>query len=192
VAAEDTELVARLRRREPSAFDDAYALYHPRIFRFLLRLAGRRQVAEDLFQDTWLAAARHADALDEDTDLGAWLFTIARNRFRSHRRWAFLDFTRRERLAHEPPEHAPSPDRAAEARSEASAVTEAFARLTPAHREVLLLAVVEGMETTQVAAVLGLKPDAVRQRISRARAELATHLETENAVTRATALGASR
>ena len=71
-------------------------------------------------------------------------------------------------------------------------MTEAFARLAPAHREVLLLAVVEGMETAQVGAVLGLKPDAVRQRISRARAELAAHLETENAVNRALAPGASR
>jgi RNA polymerase sigma-70 factor (ECF subfamily) len=192
VGAEDNELVARLRRREPAAFDDVYARYHPRIFRFLLRLAGRRSVAEDLFQDTWLAAAKHAGDLTEETDLGAWLFTIARNRFRSHRRWAFLDFAQRERLTHEPQEHAPSPDRTAEARAEVAAVTAAFARLTPAHREVLLLAVVEGMETAQVGAVLGLKPDAVRQRISRARAELAAHLETENAVTRALASGGSR
>lgn len=192
MGAEDNELVARLRRREPAAFDDVYARYHPRIFRFLLRLAGRRSVAEDLFQDTWLAAAKHAGDLTEETDLGAWLFTIARNRFRSHRRWAFLDFAQRERLTHEPQEHAPSPDRTAEARAEVAAVTAAFARLTPAHREVLLLAVVEGMETAQVGAVLGLKPDAVRQRISRARAELAAHLETENAVTRALASGGSR
>jgi RNA polymerase sigma-70 factor, ECF subfamily len=192
VGADDAELVARLRRREKAAFDDVYARYHPRIFRFLLRLAGSRQLAEDLFQDTWLSAARHAGDVNEDTDLGAWLFTIARNRFRSHRRWAFLDFAQRERLAHEPADHAPSPDRAAEARAEAAAVTEAFARLTPAHREILLLAVVEGLETAQVGAVLGLKPDAVRQRIARARAELATHLETENAVSRVLAPGGSR
>ncbi|MEO5728634.1 MAG: RNA polymerase sigma factor [Byssovorax sp.] len=192
MGTEDAELVTRLRRREPAAFDDVYARYHPRIFRFLLRLAGGRQLAEDLFQDTWLAAARHAGDLAEDTDLGAWLFTIARNRFRSHRRWAFLDFTQRERLAHEPTDHAPPPDRDAEARAEAAAVTEAFARLTPAHREVLLLAVVEGLTTAQVGAVLSLKPDAVRQRISRARTELATHLETENAVARVLAPGAPR
>jgi RNA polymerase sigma-70 factor (ECF subfamily) len=192
VGAEDAALVARLRRREPAAFDDVYALYQVRIFRFLLRLAGSRQLAEDLFQDTWLAAARHTEGLAEDTDLGAWLFTIARNKHRSHRRWAFLDFTQRERLAHEPAEHAPAPDRGAEARAEAAAVTEAFARLAPAHREILLLIVVEGLETAQASAVLGLKPDAVRQRLSRARAELATHLETENAVARVLAPGASR
>ena len=192
MGASDAELVARLRRREPAAFDAVYALYHPRIFRFLLRLAGRRQIAEDLFQDTWLAAARHASDVTEDTDLGAWLFAIARNRYRSHRRWAFLEFSRRERLAHEPVDHAPSPDRAAETRAEAAAVTEAFARLSPAHREVLLLAVREGLETAQVGRILGLKPEAVRQRLARARAELAAHLETENAVTRALSLGGSR
>ena len=35
--------------------------------------------------------ARHADRLAEDTDLAAWLFTIARNRYRSHRRSAVED-----------------------------------------------------------------------------------------------------
>ncbi len=54
-------------------------------------------------------ALAEAFRLTAETDLGAWLFTIAHNRFRSHRRWAFLDFAQRERLAHEPPDHAPTP-----------------------------------------------------------------------------------
>lgn len=36
-------------------------------------------MAEDLFQDTWVKLARNAHRLDEDTDLGAWLFRVARN-----------------------------------------------------------------------------------------------------------------
>lgn len=184
-AAEDADLVTRLRRRDPAAFDAVYARYHARIWSFLLRLSGRRHLAEDLFQDTWLAVARHASDVAPDTDLTAWIFTVARNRWRSHRRWSILDFSRLAELAHEPEDHAPSPDREAAARADAEALTQAFQRIAPAHREVLLLSVVEGLETARVAEVLGLKPDAVRQRLSRARAELASKLETEDAVSRA-------
>jgi RNA polymerase sigma-70 factor, ECF subfamily len=192
VGAEDADLVARLRRREPAAFDAVYARFHARIWRFLLRLAGRKHLAEDLFQDTWLSVARHAGDVAPDTDLTAWIFTVARNRWRSHRRWSLLDFSRIEALGREPSDHAPSPDRAAAAKAEAEALSEAFQRIAPAHREVLLLSAVEGMETARVAEVLGLKPDAVRQRLSRARAELADRLKTEDAVNRAVMQGGSR
>src|SRR4051812_2667987 len=123
-------LVARLRRREPAALGEAYACYHARIYRFLLRLAGRKEVAEDLFQETWLAAARGAGDLAEGSDLGAWLFTVARNRFRSHRRWAMLDVRSLLTFAGDAKDAAPSPEGEVSARAEARAAEGAFARLS--------------------------------------------------------------
>jgi RNA polymerase sigma-70 factor (ECF subfamily) len=177
----DAALVAGLRRREQPAFDAVYARYHARIHRFLLRLSGRRDVAEDLFQEAWLSVARAAGDLAPDTDLCAWLFTVARNRYRSYRRWALLDTSRLAELALEPEDPGPDPDRDAAARAEAAAVSRAFDRLSPSHREVLLLAGVEGLEPARIGEVLGLRPDAVRQRLHRARAELAARLEKEDA-----------
>ena len=55
-------------------------------FGFLLRLARRRDVAEDLHQEAWLSIARHAARLDAGTDLAPWIFTVARNRFLSSQR----------------------------------------------------------------------------------------------------------
>src|SRR5258706_11885757 len=90
----EAEIIAGLRQCEPKAFDALYTLYRARIHGFLLRLTGRRDVAEDLFQETWLSAARAAPRLREDTRLAAWLFTIARNAWVSHRRWSMLDLSR--------------------------------------------------------------------------------------------------
>jgi RNA polymerase sigma-70 factor, ECF subfamily len=187
----DAELAARLKRRDPRAFDEVYARFHPRLFRFLVRLAGRRDLAEDLFQDTWLAAARNADRLAEGTDLAAWLFTIARNRYRSHRRWAVLDLARAALLSSEPPAAARGPEGLASARAEVAALEEALGSVSAAHREVLLLVAVEQLETPQVAAILGLREEAVRKRLSRARSELAACLEKRNAGPRS-ALGGDR
>jgi RNA polymerase sigma factor (sigma-70 family) len=161
-----------LRRGDAKAFDAVYAHYHRRIYDFLYRMSGRRELAEDLFQETWLKLARHATRLAEQTDLGAWLFTVARNAFRSHRRWVLIDLERRQRLALEPAPSAATP----EARGQLAEVERALGRLREADREVLLLVAVEGMEQERVAAVLGLSYDALRQRLSRARAQLAAEL----------------
>src|SRR5262245_34754552 len=80
----DPDLLARLRRGDGDAFDAVYAAHREGLFRFLARLCGRVELAEDLFQETWMRLARHAHALRDGTNLGAWLYTVARNLHRSH------------------------------------------------------------------------------------------------------------
>lgn len=177
----DHELVDRLRRQERGAFDELYRLHSPRIWAFLARLSGRRDEAEDLFQETWIQAARHAHRLEPESRLLPWLYTIARNTHRNARRFLLFDFRKREAFGLEPIEHAPMPDEQAEGRALAQRVEAAFGALGDAHREILLLAFVEGLSHAEVAAVLGLREDAVRKRLSRARAELAERLEKAEA-----------
>jgi len=173
-------LVARLRSRDGSAFDEVYTRFHERIFRFLLRLSGKRHIAEDLFQETWVAVARDAHGLVEGSDLPAWLFAVARNRYRSYRRWALLDVTRLFSFASESDETAPSPEGEVFARAEALLARRAFEGLTPGSKEVLLLSIGEGFSAPEVALALGITAEAARQRLSRARAELAAAIEKGN------------
>jgi RNA polymerase sigma-70 factor (ECF subfamily) len=169
----DRDLLVLLRRRHPGAFDELFRRHKDRIWRFLVRLAGRADLAEDLFQDTWLAAARNAHRLREDTELAAWLFTIARNKHRNRLRSVVFDERKHAqvRALDSPP--ASLPDQDADARRKAARVASCFVQLPLAYREVLLLALSEGLETRDIASVLGLREDAVRKRLSRARAELA-------------------
>jgi len=172
---EGPDLVARLRTGDRAALRQVYTLYSDRIFSFLLRLAKRRDVAEDLHQETWMAVSRNVERLAEDTDLAAWLFTIARNKHRSWRRWAALDFTRYVLDAFET--ETVSGSGAPDTRDELVHLELALRGLPEAHREVLLLVGVEGLEGHQAAEVLGIKPEAFRQRLSRARAALTAALE---------------
>jgi RNA polymerase sigma-70 factor (ECF subfamily) len=175
--------VARLRSGDPAAFGDVYARFSDPTYRFLLRLSGRREVAMDLHQDTWLSAARHARGLAEETDLAAWLFTIARNKHRSWRRFVALDWLRFDRDAGDIgdiPEAAAEASRM-DARDELESLEKALMKLPEGHREVLLLIGVEGLSSAQAADVLGIQPDALRQRLSRARAALAGELEGQEA-----------
>ena len=174
----EAPLVDALRRGDRAAFDRVYAKYRPRIFAFLLRLSGRRDVAEDLFQETWLKLARTAPRLAEDTDLLAWLFTVARNAWVSHRRWSILDVSRLVALDDDGPRPGPASD--AESRADAARdvgrLERALASLPATSREVLLLVAVEGFEQDQAAAMLGITYAALRQRLARARAQLAERL----------------
>lgn len=69
----DIELAVleRLRQGDPDAFDEVYAAFNTRLFTFLVRLSRRRDVAEDLLEETWLRLVRHARRLRADTRLGA-------------------------------------------------------------------------------------------------------------------------
>ncbi len=171
MAADDAALVARLRRGERAAFRDLYARFAQASFGYLARLAGR-DGAEDLHQEVWLSIARHAAGVAADTDLAAWIFTVARNRFISSRRRADVAAPAADTdhaAAGSPPSDDPG----------CRDLERALASLPDVHREVLLLVGVEGLDVGQAAQVLSIRPDAARQRLARARAALAEALDDD-------------
>ncbi len=181
VEAEDHELVQGLRRGDPGAFNRAYAKHRARVYGFLLRLSGRRDVADDLLQETWMRLARAAADLREDTTLLSWLFTVARNQFLSYRRWSVLDVTRLLSFGTESQDTDPGPEARTEAAARLGAMEQAIGGLSADAREALLLVAVEGFEQEEAAKVLGISYAALRQRLSRARAELDKRITTLDA-----------
>jgi len=177
----DRPIVDGLRRGERRAFEAAFDKYRARIHAFLRRLAGRADVADDLFQDVWLKLARAAPRLEVDTDLAAWLFTVARNAHVSWRRWSVLDLSRLVALDEELvlADDATRPDAQVESARAMMKLERALQSLSASQREVLLLVGVEGFEQEQAAAILGIRYDAFRQRLSRARDKLAQALRAQ-------------
>lgn len=171
-------LVARLRRADAAAFDEIYAAFNPRLFNFLARLSGSREVAEDLLEETWLRFVRQGARLRPDTRLAPWLFTVARNLHVSYRRSRALEDSHAAGLLGLWPSGSPSPSpfESAAANETERRLEAALAALPVTCREALLLIVVEGHTASQAAAVCGISPDAMRQRLSRARAMMARTL----------------
>jgi RNA polymerase sigma-70 factor (ECF subfamily) len=178
---EEIKLVALLKQGDPVAFDRLYEAYRPRVFGFLARLCGRRDLAEDLLQETWIRVATRAAGLKEGLPLGPWVFTVARNLYLSWRRWRLLDAERvAEMMRVDPePKAADSPFEHAAANETERMLELALASLPLRYREVLLLVALEGMSQEEAAGVLELKPEALRKRLSRARALLAAKLEKQ-------------
>ena len=177
VEADERAWVDGLRRGDAQAFDAVFAAYRRRIYGYLVRMTRRTDAAEDLLQEAFLRLAQHARRLDADTRLGAWLFTVAHRLFIS---WTRARQIRAQLAGDLPKTEAATTDRSpleALADSQAQlALERAFGTLAPSYREVALLVGVEGLTPTEVAESLGEKPEAIRQRLARARTQLAAAL----------------
>lgn len=174
----ELQLVGRLRAGDPEAFDAVHDAFNGRLYSFLARLSNRRDVAEDLLEETWLRLVVHAKRLRPDTQLGAWLFTVARHVHASYCRSRLLEDSHATALMGLWPcgRPGPSPFEVMEASEAERRVAAVLASLSRVHREALLLVAVEGMRYSEAAEICGVTVEAMRQRVSRARALFARRL----------------
>ena len=135
----------------------------------------RREVAEDLLDETWLRFVDRAPKLKPDTRLGPFLFTVAAICMSATAaRGSSKMRSRLEAIGLWPlGTPGPSPFESTVANETGERIDEALAALPASHREALLLVAVEGMKPAEAAAVCGISPEAMRQRLSRARALIA-------------------
>lgn len=177
----ELDLVARLRSGDDGAFDLVHQAFNTRLFNFLARLARRREVAEDLLEETWLRFVDHAPRLRPDTTLGPFLFTIARNLHVSYCRSRMIEDSYMPDLIGLWPAGTPrpSPFESTVASETGSRIDRLLADMPAVYREALLLVGVEGMRASDAAAVCGVSAEAMRQRVSRGRALLARGLDDQ-------------
>ena len=169
----DPGVIARLRAGDPAAFELVYDAEKASVYGFLLRLSRDPHTAADLFQNVWLKLARHAARLQEDSNLRAWLLTVARREYIGFRRAQALDISRVLLLG-----LVPRMDHSGEPEADL-ALSSALARLSDADREVVLLGA-SGLEPEAMAEAVGVTGAAFRQRLSRARRRLAALLEADD------------
>ena len=180
----ELNLVARLRAGDHAAFDEVHEEFNTRLFNFLARLSQSRDVAEDLLEETWLRLVARAPVLRADTRLAAWLFTVARNLYVSYCRSRMVEASHVASLIGLWPYAVPrsSPFEALAASEMERRVEAALATLPVTCREALLLVATEGLTPAEASEVCGISPEAMRQRLSRARALLTRRLEATDRV----------
>lgn|GEM_PF-1778304 len=174
-------LMLALQQGEQGALDRLFALYTTKLYSFICRIVGDAHTAEDIVQETWLTLYERRDGYRPTYRFSTWLFTIARRKALSELRRRSvrsavrsLTFQGRggESEDLETPQHTfCGPDAMADGALLAKMVEAALAKLSPQHREIVILRDIEGFEAEEIAKILqwSLKPGALRKRIFDAR-----------------------
>jgi RNA polymerase sigma-70 factor (ECF subfamily) len=155
----------------------------PRLRRYARALAGNRDDADDLVQDTLERAWTRASLWRSVADMRAWLFGIMHN--------LHVDALRRGRLATvaidaETPEAAVAPTQGD--RLAVRDLAAALDRLAPEQREIVLLVALEDMAYADIARTLGIPVGTVMSRLSRGRERLRALLDGAPSVSGADAV----
>jgi RNA polymerase sigma-70 factor, ECF subfamily len=135
---------------------------------FAMSLARNHAAADDLVQDTIVKAWSKFDKFTIGTDLRAWLFTILRNTFFSGRRKVKREVSDPDGFYAASlsvlPEH--------DGKLAFSEFLVAFNKLSPEHREVLVLVGANGYSYEEASAMMGVATGTAKSRANRARARL--------------------
>ena len=154
--AEDAELLRAVARGDESAFARVYDRYGPILLGLLLRILRSRAEAEDVLQEVFLQVWQQARSFDESRGRAfTWLVTLARSR--AIDRLRAVDSRERAALrsAEDGPPAAqtrPLADDDAIRAERAEAVRGALGELPEEQRQVLVLAYLEGMSQSEIAA----------------------------------------
>jgi RNA polymerase sigma-70 factor (ECF subfamily) len=144
-------------------FDGIFERLYPSLFRYLHRLTGDADVAEDVAQEAFVRLLRQK--LSED-EVRPWLFTVAMNLVRDRARKT----DRRQRLLTGAPQlvtPTPLPDEDVERSERIAAVRSVLKRLPERDRQLLLMRE-EGFKYEEIARVVGVAPASVGTLIARA------------------------
>jgi RNA polymerase sigma-70 factor, ECF subfamily len=140
----------------------------PRLLAFARVLTRNREAAEDLLQDTIVRALRAHRSFDPGSNMLAWLCTILRNQHISG-----LRRRRHEAMPIEDlPEAAASVGPSQYDSIAIGEIRRALLKLSPEHREVLLMVAAAGLSYGEAAEICGCAVGTVKSRVNRARAEL--------------------
>jgi RNA polymerase sigma-70 factor (ECF subfamily) len=157
-------------RTEPEEFAALFDQYYPRLHRYLHRRVGPA-LAEDLAAQTFAEALRSRGRYPGRADAAPWLYGIAHNLLRGHRRAEQRQLRAYARTGIDPATELDTDavaDRA-DAASLGPRLAATLARLRAKDREVLLLFAWEGLGYQEIADALGIPVGTVRSRLSRSR-----------------------
>jgi RNA polymerase sigma-70 factor (ECF subfamily) len=181
--SDNAAIALGLKKQNPELLDHLIELYQHRLLRYLLFLTGKREVAEDLFQETWIRVLIRGSQYNGKARFDTWLFTIARNLvidLSRKRTMASLDEMSEVNGEDRPFEiaiDAPSPLEQFESREDRAEVGEVLLKLDSTYREVLVLRFYEELSLDEIAGVTKAPLSTVKSRLYRGLAALKPEME---------------
>ncbi len=172
MGSEASTIARGLRRRDPDLLDRLIEQYQHRLLRYLVYLSGNRELAEDLFQETWIRVLERGHQYDGRHEFSTWLYAVARN--------LTIDYLRRKSpvsldglmedevcAPREPADPRPMAWEVVQLHEQAERVNAALVSIPVEYREVVVLRFHEGLALDEIATVTGAPLGTVKSRLYR-------------------------
>ncbi|MCP4643428.1 MAG: sigma-70 family RNA polymerase sigma factor [bacterium] len=179
----DWELVARAQAGDMHSFAELVRRYQDPVVHFCQRMVGSVDDAEDIAQESFVRVYRYLNRLRPEAKFSTVLFGMARNltlnfiRDTGRRgRGKTRSLTREDQSQTVVLDEAYRPDRSARLSEIESLIEQALTRLSPEHREVLVLREVQGLDYETIAGIVKCRVGTVKSRLARARDQLRARL----------------
>lgn len=164
-------LVALARAGDRQAFDRLMLAHQRKVAGLAMKILGNREDALDAAQESFLRVYRHLNKYDQSRNFDAWLCGIVVNVCRDHaRKRAGRNAVPIDEIA-EPPGPGDTESDAI-LRQQQALVMRALETLTEKERKAIVLRDMEGLDTEEVAGILGSSPSTVRSQICSARSKI--------------------
>jgi RNA polymerase sigma-70 factor (ECF subfamily) len=167
---DEETLLAGVRARDMVAFETLYIIYHPRLARFLMRIASRQHIVEDVINETMMVVWQKADAFNGQSKLSTWIFAIAyRTAMKSLRR---NGEPMEDKEANERASEDASPEDEVAREHRRALLTSAMKALSADHRTVIELTYFHEMGYREISEIMDCPVDTVKTRMFHARRHL--------------------
>lgn len=185
----EEQLIRRAQQGDNGAFEELLLLHQKKVYNLCLRMSANPDDALDLSQEAFLRAWRSLGQYQFEASFSTWLFRLTSN--------ICIDFLRRKKRRQEPsltesyddsdegaelsvPDAQPGPEQQAMTNETKIELARAMEQLSPEHREILQLRVIEDLQYEQIADILGVRVGTVKSRLARARLSFRKILKAGN------------
>jgi RNA polymerase sigma-70 factor (ECF subfamily) len=191
ISIDDAVLVKKAGRGDPEAAERLILKYQNRIYNAILKICANTDDAAELTQETFVKIIENLDKFEGRSSFYTWAFRIAVNLTLNHCRRdgklairsldddaEYNEQTKQVLKDLLADDKSPDPAAVVQNKELCAIVIGAMMKLDEAHRAVIVLRDIEGMNYAQIAEVLDIKLGTVRSRLSRARSNLREIMET--------------
>ncbi|MBH0178227.1 MAG: sigma-70 family RNA polymerase sigma factor [Nitrospira sp.] len=182
----DAQLVARSLAQDHDAFGQLIDRHAAVIVNLAYRMVGNRAEAEDLAQETFLAAYKALSTFRADSKFSTWLYRIASNKCKDWLRMKRPGQGQYDLDADESLDLYVTEDRTPELllsqQQVAQELEEAIQRLPPLYREAFVLKHIEGLSYEEMEEILGVRSDTLKMRVYKGRVQLSRELAMLNSI----------
>lgn len=181
----DERLITLARQGNQSAAENLFRRYYERIFSYLVRMIGDRDLAEDAAQEAFIRGFRSLKTYRNHGSFKSWIFRIAHREglrmLKRERRHSMAAPLPKDDVYQDIADSAPLPEDIVVHHEQLQRLETALERLNDAERQVVLLRMSEGLPFKEIAGITGTPLNTVLGRMRNAVKKLRRELNQENA-----------